>query len=129
MPPLDVAVDRRTRSFERRTRASPACQRDADMAEGAVVAAGSAAGVLGLSAEEAALVEMRVALSRAVRERRTAAGLTQAALARAPESSPSRVARWKRAIRVYRSASSSECYPSAARRGREPPRCRPGTRS
>jgi len=54
---------------------------------------GSAAEFLELSAEESALVEMRLALSHALRERRTAAGLTQAALARLTGSSQSRVAK------------------------------------
>ncbi|HEY0932767.1 MAG TPA: helix-turn-helix domain-containing protein [Trebonia sp.] len=61
--------------------------------ERAGFAVGGAADFLGLSAEEAALVEMRLGLSRALRERRTAAGLTQAALARRTGSSQSRVAK------------------------------------
>jgi DNA-binding XRE family transcriptional regulator len=48
---------------------------------------------LRLSPEEAALVEMRLALSRTLRERRIEAGLTQAALARQLGSSQSRVAK------------------------------------
>src|SRR5687768_2406616 len=56
-------------------------------------AVGSAAEFLGLSAEEAALVEMRLVLSRALRERREAARLTQLALARLTGSSQSRVAK------------------------------------
>lgn len=54
---------------------------------------GSVAEFLNLSDEEAALVEMRLVLSRALRERRTAAGLTQGALARLMGSSQSRVAK------------------------------------
>lgn len=61
--------------------------------EAAGFAVGSAAEFLELAPEEAALVEMRLALSRALRERRTAAGLTQAALARRVGSSQSRVAK------------------------------------
>lgn len=61
--------------------------------ERAGFAVGSAAEFLDLSPEEAALVEMRLALSRALRERRTAGGLTQAALARRVGSSQSRVAK------------------------------------
>lgn len=56
-------------------------------------AVGSAADFLELSPAEAALVDMRLALSAALRERRTAAGLTQAALARRVGSSQSRVAK------------------------------------
>jgi len=48
---------------------------------------------LGLSDAEAALVELRVELAAAVRERRLAAGLTQADLAKALGSSQSRVAK------------------------------------
>ena len=55
--------------------------------------AGVAAEFLGLSAEEAALVEMRLAVSDGLRERRQAAGLTQAALAKKLHSSQSRVAK------------------------------------
>jgi DNA-binding XRE family transcriptional regulator len=48
---------------------------------------------LGLTPAEATLVEMRLALSRSLRERRLAAGLTQAALAEKLGSSQSRVAK------------------------------------
>lgn len=61
--------------------------------ETAGFAVGSAAEFLELTPAEAALVEMRWAMSRALRERRTAAGLTQAALARQVGSSQSRVAK------------------------------------
>jgi DNA-binding XRE family transcriptional regulator len=61
--------------------------------EAAGFAVGSAAEFLDLAPEEAALVEMRLALSRALRERRADAGLTQAALARRTGSSQSRVAK------------------------------------
>jgi DNA-binding XRE family transcriptional regulator len=61
--------------------------------EAAGFAVGSAADFLGLASEEAALVEMRLALSRALRERRGDAGLTQTALARRIGSSQSRVAK------------------------------------
>lgn len=54
---------------------------------------GSATEFLELAPEESALLAMRVALSRALRERREAAGLTQAALARRVGSSQSRVAK------------------------------------
>ena len=61
--------------------------------ERAGFAVGTAADFLDLSAEEAALLEMRLALSGTLRERRTAAGLTQMALARLTGSSQSRVAK------------------------------------
>jgi DNA-binding XRE family transcriptional regulator len=61
--------------------------------ERAGFAVGTAAEFLDLGAEEAALLEMRLALSRTLRERRTEAGLTQAALARLTGSSQSRVAK------------------------------------
>ena len=54
---------------------------------------GDTAGFLKLTSEEAALVEMRLALSRSLRERRLAAGLTQTALAKQLGSSQSRVAK------------------------------------
>lgn len=49
--------------------------------------------LLGLNEAESAIVELRVELAAAVRERRIAAGLTQAELARALGSSQSRVAK------------------------------------
>lgn len=55
--------------------------------------AGGAADFLELSAEEAALVETRLAVSRALRTRRQELGVTQAALARKLHSSQSRVAK------------------------------------
>ena len=61
--------------------------------EAAGWAVGNAAGFARLTPEEAALVEMRLALSRTLRERRLAAGLTQAALAKQLGSSQSRVAK------------------------------------
>ena len=54
---------------------------------------GSAADFLGLSAEEAALVETRLAVSGALRQRRERLGVTQAALAKRLRSSQSRVAK------------------------------------
>jgi len=54
---------------------------------------GSAKEFLGLSPEEAALVETRLALSQALRSRRVAHGLTQGELARRLKSSQSRVAK------------------------------------
>ena|SRR5579862_2312997 len=54
---------------------------------------GDTASFLKLTREEAALVQIRVALSRSLRERRLAAGLTQTALATQLESSQSRVAK------------------------------------
>ncbi len=53
---------------------------------------GSAADFLGLSPEESAYVEMKLALSAALRERRRQNQLTQADLARVIASSQSRVA-------------------------------------
>jgi DNA-binding XRE family transcriptional regulator len=54
---------------------------------------GDARDFLKLSPGEAALVEMRIALSRSLRERRLDAGLTQIALAKQLGSSQSRVAK------------------------------------
>lgn len=54
---------------------------------------GDAAAFLKLTPEEAALVEMRLALSRSLRERRLDAGLTQTTLAKQLGSSQSRVAK------------------------------------
>jgi DNA-binding XRE family transcriptional regulator len=54
---------------------------------------GSAEEFLGLSPEEATFVELKVELSRTLRERRTKEGLTQGQLARRLGSSQSRVAK------------------------------------
>ena len=54
---------------------------------------GSAAEFLGLSSEEAALVEMKLRLSRALRDRRLALHLSQTAVAKRLGSSQSRVAK------------------------------------
>ena len=54
---------------------------------------GSAAAFLGLSEEETALVEMRLALSQSLKERRLASGVTQTTLAKQLGSSQSRVAK------------------------------------
>ena len=54
---------------------------------------GSGADFLALSAEEAALVETRLAISSALRQRRQRQGVTQAALAKKLRSSQSRVAK------------------------------------
>lgn len=54
---------------------------------------GSAAEFLDLSAEESAYIEMKLALSEKLRERRRRKKLTQAELAKAIESSQSRVAK------------------------------------
>ena len=54
---------------------------------------GSAQDFLGLSDEEAAFVELKLALSHSLRERRTDAGLTQVELADRIGSSQSRVAK------------------------------------
>jgi len=54
---------------------------------------GDAADFLGLSEEERKIVEFRLALSRAVRERREKLGLTQAAVAARMKSTQSRVAK------------------------------------
>jgi DNA-binding XRE family transcriptional regulator len=56
-------------------------------------AVGSADEFLGLSPEEAAFVELKVELSRTLRERRAKEGLTQAQLAKRLGSSQSRVAK------------------------------------
>ncbi len=58
---------------------------------------GTASEFLGLSAEEAALVEMKVSLSQALRARREARGLSQVALAKRLRSSQSRVAKMEAA--------------------------------
>jgi len=55
--------------------------------------AGTVAEFLGLSAEESAYIEMKLALSEKLRERRQRKKLTQAELAKAIESSQSRVAK------------------------------------
>ena len=54
---------------------------------------GDATAFLKLTPEESALVEMRLALSRSLRERRLAEGLTQTELAKQLGSSQSRVAK------------------------------------
>jgi DNA-binding XRE family transcriptional regulator len=56
-------------------------------------AVGDAAAFLKLTPEEAALVDMRLALSKSLRERRLDAGLTQTRLAKQLGSSQSRVAK------------------------------------
>lgn len=58
---------------------------------------GSAADFLELTTEEAALVEMRLAVSGALRARRQRQGVTQAALAKKLHSSQSRVAKMEAA--------------------------------
>jgi ribosome-binding protein aMBF1 (putative translation factor) len=58
---------------------------------------GSVKDFLGLSAEEAALVEMRLALSQALRERRVGGGLSQSDLAVRMGSSQSRIAKMEAA--------------------------------
>ncbi|MBI5361826.1 MAG: helix-turn-helix transcriptional regulator [Planctomycetes bacterium] len=54
---------------------------------------GTARDFLGLSEQEALLLEIKLALADALRDRRTKLGLTQHALARKLHSSPSRVAK------------------------------------
>ena len=58
---------------------------------------GTARDFLGLRAEEAALVQMKVSLSQALRARREARGLSQAAFAKRLRSSQSRVAKMEAA--------------------------------
>ena len=58
---------------------------------------GTAADFLGLSAEEAAVVELRVALAAALKQRRLDMGLSQSALAAELRSSQSRVAKMEAA--------------------------------
>ncbi|MEO6332456.1 MAG: helix-turn-helix transcriptional regulator [Gemmatimonadaceae bacterium] len=58
---------------------------------------GSAADFLGLSAEEAALVETKLVLSQALRRKRVSRQLTQQQLARRLKSSQSRVAKMEAA--------------------------------
>ncbi|MBI5854100.1 MAG: helix-turn-helix transcriptional regulator [Nitrospirae bacterium] len=61
---------------------------------------GTASTFLGLSPEEAALVEMKVNLGQALRARREARGLSQLALAKRLRSSQSRVAKMEAADRT-----------------------------
>jgi ribosome-binding protein aMBF1 (putative translation factor) len=61
---------------------------------------GTASDFLGLSAEAAALVEMKVRLSQALRARREDRGLSQVALAKRLRSSQSRVAKMEAADRT-----------------------------
>ena len=61
---------------------------------------GTAADFLGLSPEESALVETKLALSTALRTRRTAKHLSQAALAKRLKSSQSRIAKMEAADRT-----------------------------
>ena len=68
--------------------------------EAAGWAVGSAKDFLGLSPEEAAFVEMKVALSQSVRQWRTRRKLTQGELARRLRSSQSRVAKMEAADRT-----------------------------
>lgn len=58
---------------------------------------GTVAEFLGLTEEESALIELKLALSRSLRERRTKQGLTQVALAKQLRSSQSRVAKMEAA--------------------------------
>jgi len=58
---------------------------------------GTAAEFLKLTPEEVAFVETKLALSQSVRDRRTASGLSQAALAKRLRSSQSRVAKMEAA--------------------------------
>ena len=58
---------------------------------------GTVAEFLGLTEEESALIELKLALSRSLRERRTKQGLTQTQLARQLRSSQSRVAKMEAA--------------------------------
>jgi hypothetical protein len=60
-------------------------------------AVGSTADFLGLSREEQAIIEMRLALSAVLRERRQVLGLSQVALAKQLGSSQSRVAKMESA--------------------------------
>ena len=60
---------------------------------------GSAVDFLGLSPEEAALVELKLALSQALRARRTDQHLSQGALAKRLRSSQSRIAKMEAADR------------------------------
>lgn len=64
---------------------------------------GTTSDFLGLSEEETALVEMKLRLGHALRERREACGLSQVALAKRLQSSQSRVAKWRRQTRLSRS--------------------------
>ena len=58
---------------------------------------GSAEDFLGLSSEESALIELKLALSSDLRDRRVAKGMTQAELAKRLGSSQSRVAKMEAA--------------------------------
>ena len=63
-------------------------------------AVGSVQEFLGLSETEAALIEMKLALSRSLRERRQQRGLSQVELAKRLRSSQSRVAKMEAAHRT-----------------------------
>jgi ribosome-binding protein aMBF1 (putative translation factor) len=58
---------------------------------------GSAADFLGLSVQEAALIEMKLALARDLQKRRQTSGITQVQLAKRLETSQSRVAKMESA--------------------------------
>ena len=68
-----------------------------DRLEAAGWRVGSAEDFLGLSREEAAFVEMKLALAESIRRRRQAKGLTQGELAKQLGSSQSRVAKMESA--------------------------------
>jgi ribosome-binding protein aMBF1 (putative translation factor) len=68
-----------------------------DRLEAAGWRVGSAEDLLGLSREEAAFVEMKLALAESIRRRRQAKGLTQGELAEQLGSSQSRVAKMESA--------------------------------
>ena len=77
---------------------------------------GNAADFLELTAEEAALVETKLALSGTVRDRRIAQGLSQAELAKRLHSSQSRVAKIEAADpRCLRTCCCERSSPSARR--------------
>jgi DNA-binding XRE family transcriptional regulator len=82
------------------------------------------ASFLKLTPEDGALAEMRLALSRALRERRVEAGLTQTALAKQLGSSQSRLAKLEAGDQCV----TGTADPRIARRWREPKRGCAGTR-
>jgi predicted transcriptional regulator len=69
--------------------------------EAAGWAVGTVKEFLGLTEAETVLIEMKLALSRSLRERRLSRGLSQVALAKRLQSSQSRVAKMETAIRPY----------------------------
>jgi hypothetical protein len=84
---------RRLRRYDDLTRGDSMDEKKRRRLELAGWTVGSASDFIGLSGEETAFVELKLALSRSLRERRKEQGLSQATLARRIGSSQSRVAK------------------------------------